>query len=273
MTQLLSILEFLLPALYAVVFALYFRNFLDQESSESFVGPPLLKFTVVLDIAYLVLRGFVTEHFPIAAGSEFMGVLAVAIGVIYLLVEYQQDETNTGVFFIGLIFLFQLASSVLMQDVSQVPMHSRVPLFSIHVIFTVMGFAALSIGALYAFMYVLLSRQLKSRELGLIFRRLPSLATLENMSKTATIAGVVVLGIGLALGHYFALGQAESFNILDPIIISADLIWLTYFIGLITVTVRGLSGIRIGYLSLIGYVVLMSSMVVIVTVFGEFHSF
>lgn len=273
MTQLLPILEFLLPALYAVVFALYFRNFLDPESSESFYGPPLLKGTVAAHVGYLVLRGIATEHFPIAAGSEFMSVLAAAIGIIYMLVEFRQEETNTGVFFIGLIFLFQLASSVLMQDVSEVPMRSREVLFSIHVIFTLMGFAALSIGALYAFMYVLLSRQLKSRELGLIFRRLPPLATLENMSKTATVAGVVVLGLGLALGHYFAIGQAGDFNFLDPIIISADLIWLTYLIGLIVVTLRGLSGIRIGYLSLIGYVVLMSSMVAIVTIFGEFHSF
>lgn len=273
MTQLLPILEFLVPALYAVAFALYFRNFLNPEATDSFFGPPLLKATLVAHIGYLVLRGIATEHFPIAAGSEFMSVLAAAIGAIYVLVESRQDETNTGVFFIGLIFLFQLASSVLMQDASQVPMHSRQVLFSIHVIFTLMGFAALSIGAIYAFMYVLLSRQLKSRELGLIFRRLPALATLENMSKTATVAGVVVLGLGLALGHYFALGQAESFNFFDPIIITADLIWLTYLIGLIVVTVRGLSGIRIGYLSLIGYVALMSSMVVIVTVFGEFHSF
>jgi ABC-type transport system involved in cytochrome c biogenesis permease subunit len=273
MTQLLPILEFLLPALYAAVFALYFRNFLNPESSDSFFGPPTLKLTVVVHIGYLVVLGIATDHFPIAAGTEFMSVLAAAIGVIYILVEWRQTETNTGVFFIGLIFLFQLASSVLMQHVSDVPMRSREAVYSIHVIFTLMGFAALSIGALYAFMYVLLSRQLKSRELGLIFRRLPSLATLENMSKTATVAGIVVLGLGLALGHYFALGQAGSFNIFDPIIISADLIWLTYLIGLIVVTVRGLSGLRIGYLSLIGYVVLMSSMVAIVTIFGEFHSF
>lgn len=273
MTQLLPILEFLVPALYAVAFALYFRNFLNPDSSDSFYGPPALKVTVAVHIGYLVVSGVVTEHFPIAAGSEFMSVLAAAIGAIYVLVEWRQKETNTGVFFIGLVFLFQLASSVLMQDASEVPMRSREALFSIHVIFTLMGFAALSIGALYAFMYVLLSRQLKSRELGLIFRRLPALATLENMSKTATVAGVVVLGLGLALGHYFALGQAGNFNILDPIIISADLIWLTYFIGLIVVTTRGLSGLRIGYLSLVGYIVLMSSMVAIVTIFGEFHSF
>lgn len=273
MNSLLSIWEFLLPALYATAFALYLRRFLDAETSDLMSGPWLLRGTLVAHVAYLVVLGFATDHFPIATGPEFMAVLAAAIAAIYVFVEARQKETNTGVFFIALIFLFQLASAVLMQDLSEYPHRSREAIYSTHVIFTIMGFAALSIGALYALMYVLLSRQLKSRELGLIFRRLPPLASLENMSKTATTAGIATLGLGLALGHYFALGQASSFNIFDPIIISADIIWLTYLVALIVITTRGLSGIRVGYLSMFGYIVLMSSMMIIVTVFGEFHSF
>jgi ABC-type uncharacterized transport system permease subunit len=273
MTSILDILEFLLPALYAVNFALYFRHFLNPDTDKPFFGSRLLKGTLAVHVGYLVLRGVLLEHFPIAGRAEFLSVLAISITAIYVLVETREKDPNTGIFFLGLIFLFQLASSVLVGDMVDYPVQTRHPVFGVHVVFTVFGFAALSLSALYALMYILLSRQLKSRDLGVIFRRLPALSTLENMSKLATLAGVVLLGIGLALGHWVALDQGVSLAMLDPIIIAADLIWLAYFLGLIIVWVRGLSGLRVGYLSLIGYIVLIGTVFLIMTVSGAFHTF
>jgi ABC-type uncharacterized transport system permease subunit len=273
MTSILDILEFLLPALYAVTFALYFRHFLNPDAEEAFFGSKLLKGTLGVHVGYLILRGVLLEHFPVASRAEFLSILAISIAAIYVLVETRERDPNTGIFFLGLIFLFQLASSVLVGDMADHVVEARHPVFWVHVIFTVFGFAALSLSALYALMYVLLSRQLKSRELGVIFRRLPALSTLENMSKLATIAGVILLGIGLALGHWVALDQGATLSMLDPIIIAADLIWLAYFLGLLLVSVRGLSGLRVGYLSLVGYIVLIGTVFVIMTVSGAFHSF
>jgi ABC-type uncharacterized transport system permease subunit len=273
MTSLLDISEFLLPALYAVAFALYFRHFLNPESEKAFFGSKLLKGTLAVHVGYLVLRGVLLNHVPFGTRAEFLSVLAISITAIYVLVETRERDPNTGVFFLGLIFLFQLASSVLVGEIADYPAQTRHAVFGVHVIFTVFGFAALSLSALYALMYVLLSRQLKSRDLGVIFRRLPALSTLENMSKVATIAGVLLLGVGLALGHWVALDQGATLGMLDPIIIAADLIWLAYFLGLILVSVRGLSGLRVGYLSLVGYIVLIGTVSVIMTVSGAFHSF
>lgn len=272
MTSVLDILEILLPALYAVTFALYFRHFLNPDSEKHFWGSSLLKGTVGVHVGYLVVRGVALAHFPFATSAEFLSVLALSIAAIYVLVETRHRDPNTGIFFLGPIFLFQLTSSVLMGDLATVPVQTRHSIFGLHVIFTVFGFAALSASAIYAMMYVLLSRQLKSRDLGMIFRRLPPLSTLENMSKLATVAGVILLGIGLALGHWVALEQG-SLSTLDPIIIAADLIWLVYFLGLIIVSVRGLSGLRVGYLSLLGYIVLIGTVFIIISVSGAFHSF
>ncbi len=272
MTSVLDILEILLPALYAVTFALYFRHFLNPDSEKQFYGSSLLKATLGVHVGYLLVRGVQLSHFPFATGAEFSSMLSLSIAAIYVLVETRHRDPNTGIFFLGPVFLFQLVSSVLMSDVAVVPVQTRHSIFGLHVIFTVFGFAALSISAIYALMYVLLSRQLKSRDLGVIFRRLPPLSTLENMSKLATVAGVILLGIGLALGHWVALEQG-SLSQIDPIIVAADLIWLAYFLGLIVVSVRGLSGLRMGYLSLLGYIVLVGTVFIIVTVSGAFHSF
>ncbi|MFW5967063.1 MAG: cytochrome c biogenesis protein CcsA [Persicimonas sp.] len=273
MTSILDILEFGLPLLYAASFALYFRHFLNPQSERRFYGPALLKATLAVHAGYLVTLGVLLEHFPIATRAEFLSVLAISIAAVYAFVETRHEDPNTGVFFLALVFSFQLASSVLMVDIGDYPEQASRPVFAVHVIFTVLGFAALSLSALYALMYVLLARQLKSHELGVIFERLPSLATLENMSKLSTVAGVVLLGLGLALGHWVAFEQGGSLAVLDPVIVAADLIWLAYFIGLIVASVRGLSGLRMGYLSVIGYVALIGTVFAIMLLSGAFHSF
>ncbi|MFP4600261.1 MAG: cytochrome c biogenesis protein CcsA [Persicimonas sp.] len=273
MTSVMHILEFVLPALYAVCFALYFRHFLNPVSDDEFLGTTVLKATFGVHVGYLVLRGVLLDHFPIASGAEFLSLLAASIIAIYLLVESRHKAPNTGIFFLGLVFLFQLASSVLVADMADVAVQSRHPIFAVHVLFTTFGFTALSLSAIYALMYVLLSRQLKSRDLGVIFRRLPALSTLEDMSRLATVAGVILLGLGLALGHWVALDSGASMSSLDPIIICADLIWLAYTVGLIVARVRGFSGLRMGYLSLFGYLVLIGTVFVIITASGALHSF
>ncbi|AWV89561.1 cytochrome c biogenesis protein CcsA [Bradymonas sediminis] len=274
MTSPLNILELALPALYALTFGVYYRQFFGEDAQgDRFFGSFMLKGTLAIHVGYLIYRGITLAHFPIATGAEFMSMLAASIAAIYVLVETRHNNPNTGIFFIGLITLFQLFSSILITDISTYPDRMTHSVFGVHIIVTGLGFAALSLSAIYALMYVMLSRQLKARNLGVIFRRLPPLATLENMSKLATIAGVILLGIGLALGHWFALEQGVSLTTLDPTIIAADLIWLAYFLGLIVVSVRGLSGLRMGYFSLFGYVALVGTIVVILSVSGALHSF
>lgn len=274
MTSPLNILELVLPVLYALTFAVYFRHFFgEDEEVDRFFGSFMLKGTFAMHVAYLVYRGIALSHFPFATGAEFMSMLAASIAAIYVLVETRHKNPNTGIFFIGLIFIFQLYSSLSVTDISTYPPRMSHSVFGVHIIVTGLGFAALSLSAIYALMYVMLSRQLKARNLGVIFRRLPPLATLENMSKLATLSGVILLGIGLALGHWFALNQGVSLITLDPTIIAADLIWLAYFIGLIIVSMRGLSGLRMGYFSLFGYVALVGTILVILSVSGALHSF
>lgn len=270
----LNILELVLPALYALTFATYFRHFFgDDEEDARFFGSFMLKGTFAIHVGYLAYRGITLTHFPFATGAEFLSMLAASIAAVYLLVETRHKNPNTGIFFIGLIFIFQLVSSFLVTDVPTYPDRMTHSVFGIHIIVTGLGFAALSLSAIYALMYVMLSRQLKARNLGAIFRRLPPLATLENMSRLATVSGVILLGIGLAMGHWVAIEQGVSLTTLDPTIIAADLIWLAYLAGLILVSVRGLSGLRMGYLSLFGYVALVGTIVVILSVSGALHSF
>lgn len=274
MSGLLTAGNILLPLLYIATLVLYVRHFVSGDEEQSFLGSTILYGTLGLHTGYLAVLGVETGHFPIASRSEFFSLLALSVGTIYAFAERRHDEANTGPFFIAIVCIFQIASSWMAGDPGVVPDRSRNPVYGFHVIFTVFGFAGLTLSSLYSLMYILLNRQLKSHELGLIFKRLPPLQTLENMSKVSTAAGVILLGIGLALGHYVA---AKNFSVLEafsnPIIVVADIAWLAYAVGLGLAQTKRLTGVRLGYLSIGGYLVLMASLVVVLTQFGAFHTF
>lgn len=275
MSTLLQVLEIALPVLYGIVFVVYLRHFLKPGggSDGPFTGAGLLYGTLGIHVGYLVLLATHIEHIPVSSRAEFLSLVALCIGLVYAFAERRHGDPNTGVFFIALVVATQSWSSILMEPSSPYPLLEEHSVYGVHVLFTVFGFTALAVSALYALMYILLSRQLKSRNLGVIFKRLPSLNILEKMGRLSTLCGVVLLGTGLATGHFLAVYLLENIDFLDPKIIVAYIAWTAYAAGYLVVKLRGLSGVRMAYLSLIGYLALIGSMVVINTFADTFHSF
>lgn len=275
MLTLIQTLEIALPLLYAAVFAVYLRHFLRDSTPTKnlFIGSRLLYGALAIHLGYLGIRSIHIDHLPVGSRAEFLSLVALCIGLVYALVERKHQEANTGVFFIALIVATQAWSAILMKPPAPPELLTEHPVYGVHVLFTVFGFTALAVSALYALMYILLSRQLKSRNLGVIFRRLPPLNTLETMSRLATLCGIVLLGIGLATGHFVGMYILDDFDFFDPKIVITYVGWVAYAAGYLVVKIRGLSGLRIGYLALGGYLALICAMVVVNTFASTFHSF
>ncbi|TXD39319.1 hypothetical protein FRC98_02670 [Lujinxingia vulgaris] len=275
MLQVFQLIEIALPLAYMAIFALYVRRFVARKDrgDQRFWGSPLLYGTLGTHVAYLALRGVELNHFPVSSKGEFLSLLALAIGLIYALTERRHGEPNTGAFFVGLSAIAQTWSSLIIDPNTAHPLLHEHPVYGVHVIFILSGFVSLAISAIYALMYVLLARQLKSRELGALFRRLPPLNTLENMSRLATLAGIVLLGLGLFSGHFVAIYVLDDFSLLDPKIVITYVAWAAYAVAFIWAKLRKLSGLRMGYLSLGGYLALIASMVLVNTFFSSFHTF
>lgn len=274
MSGVIQALEIFLPLSYALILGVYLREFFNAESRTSrFWGSPLLYGALAIHLGYLVIHSIHAHHFPVSTRAEFLSLVALSIGLVYAFAERKHHEAKTGIFFIPLMVIAQSWSSLLSEPPATHPLLHEHPVYAIHVIFTVFGFSALAVSAIYALMYILLSRQLKSRNLGLIFRRLPPLATLENMGRLATLGGVILLAIGLATGHLLAANAVENFTLFDPKIIITYIAWALYTMSFLLAKIRRISGLRMGYLTVGGYLALISSMVVANTLFSSFHSF
>ena len=276
MLTLITAFELALPVTYAVTFGLYLKHFFrgPGRATTPIRASYVLYATLIVHVAYEVARGLHIEHIPVSSSAEFLSLVALCIGLVYAIVEWRHDDPNTGPFFMALAVATQTWSSLIMAPSTPPDLLLDHPTYGIHVLFTVFGFTALAVSAIYALMYILLSRQLKSRQLGTIFQRLPSLNVLEKMGKLSTLFGVLFLGVGLLTGHLLAIYvPGIELNLLDPKIAVTYLAWLAYVIGLVATWLRGLSGLRMAYLGLTGYMALIASMVVINSFLSSFHSF
>lgn len=256
MQAILQIFDVVLPLAYAGVFAAYLLQFFRDDQDTTAARYALMGL-LGAHVLYFVLRGAHHHYLPLASKEEFLSMLALSVTGVYTLIERTQHQTRTGAFFLAPALFAQSVASVFMGYSTKHPILLENPVYGVHVVLLVFGLTALAVGALYALMYVLMSRQLKARDLGMFFKRLPPLATLEKMSKVGTIAGIALLGFGLLMG--FLVGFSVEVDLFNPKIIITNVIWLGYVAGFIVSRVRGLSGMQVAWATMLWFAVLLIS--------------
>lgn len=266
-------LNVLLPLLYGAVLGIYAWYFLQGARSTGLTASRLLLVTIIVHIVFLVSQGIHYRIFPIATVFSSMTMFALDLALIYYVIEKRTKENRTGIFFLGIIFGFQLLSSMFISFGEPTNDLLRNPTFGIHTTFTILGIAALAIAALYSFMYLMLAKQIKGHRFGLIYDGLPVLETLENMARYATGVGVVLLGIGILMGHLWAYKVLGYFFKLDIKIIVSDIAWLSYVFGWLYVKFKGLHGLRMSQVSMWGFILFLVVLVIGNIFASTFHQF
>lgn len=273
MLQIIHAGDVLLPLLYALSLGLYWSYFLGENPTLGKAASRFLLLGILIHILILSVKWAHFEIFPIADVFASLSLLALAVAIIYYFIERTIKEGRTGVFFLGIVFLFQLVSSLFINYTGARSVLLSDPKFGVHTTFTLLGISSLAIAALYGFMYIMLAKQIRSHRFGPIYAGLPSLEILEEMGRYATAAGIILLGIGILLGHLWAYKVLGYFFKFDSKIIITDLAWLAYLSGWVIVKKINLSGMRISMLYMWGFVVFFLS-IMVVNLFGDsFHKF
>ena len=273
MDHIFQSLNVLLPLLYGAVLGIYTWYFLQGVRSTGLTASRLLLVTIIVHILYLVSQGIHYGIFPIATVFSSMTMFALDLAIIYYVIEKKTKENRTGIFFLGIIFGFQLLSSMFITFGGPTNSLLHNPMFGIHTTFTILGISALTIAALYSLMYLMLAKQIKGHRFGLIYNGLPVLETLENMARYATGVGVLLLGVGIMLGHLWAYKVLGYFFKLDVKIIITDIAWLSYAGGWLYVKVKGLHGLRMSQVSMWGFVLFFVTLVIGSIFNSTFHQF
>jgi ABC-type uncharacterized transport system permease subunit len=268
----ISLLNTLLPMLYAIAALAYLVDFFRDDPLAEKAAWPLLVLVVALHATYLALRTSLYEHIPLASMFEVMTVVAFAVAVVYLYVEYRTKTHKTGMFLITFSFVFQTISSAFIKTTGDFPVILRSPLFGIHTGSAVIGYTAFAVSAIYGVLYLLLYHDLKASRFGVFYQRLPSLDILAKMSLRAAVFGVVFLTSTILFGAIWASQKFPNFYE-DPKFIMTLVVWSIYVLGILLHYGRGWAGKRTVYFSLFGFALIVFSMIAARYWLPSFHGF
>lgn len=273
MTHFIEFLDVFLPALYFATIWAYAKSFFSGSKSADRLKTPLLVSLATTHAGYLVLRTIRFEHPPMTNVFEILSTIAFCVTIAYAVIEFRTKVSGTGYFILMLPFFFQLTSSIFMKDVTEVPEVLRNNLMAIHVSSALLGYASITISAVYGFLYLMLYHEIKATKFGVIYKRLPNLEVLERMSFSGIAFGLVMLTLGITVGLFWLPKTGLEYSYTDPKLLSTLAIWLIYAIGLTAKTIAEWQGRRIIVLCMFGFVLAMFSMTVINMYYSEFHRF
>lgn len=274
----LAILNGFLPLGYLLAMVAYLGVFVERGHKAQRVATPLAWGVVLIHAAYLLLSAIAFGHIPTANTWESLTFMAFALALVYLILEWRQGERSTGVFILGAVLLFQTLSSAFVTHTQDVPDILRSPMFGVHVTAALMGYVGLAVSAVYGIMYLLQYRQLKKKNVGLLFQRLPNLETLSRLNIGAMGFGWLALTVAIAAGVTWAAtlevqGRLEGSFQTDPKFLLTVALWLLYGLCLGGRYVRRWANRTLATASVVGFALMLTSSLAVTLLLRSFHDF
>ncbi len=141
-----------------------------------------------------------------------------------------------------------------------------------HIACSIVSYVAFLIGFACALMYLALERQLKRKRMGVLFRWLPPLESLDRANLIAIVVGFILFSLGLTLGAVTEHRTYGRWASGDPKEILSTLTWLSYA-SLLYVRLIATRGQRVAIYSVAGFSWLVLAFFAARFVFPTWHAF
>ena len=206
--------------------------------------------------------------------SQALSIVAFAVAVVYVFVEWHGRARSTGFWLVSLVFFFQLLSSVLTRPNPPDRAIFHDPFFAIHVLARPAGLRRLRGGrAAYAFLFLQLYRDLKAGRFSTFYGKLPPLEVLEKMMLGALFVGFLALTGAVVTGAFWADRLYHNAWLHDPKILFTLATWVLYAAALLLRRLRRWQGRQTALASLAGFGAILFSLVAVNFFFTDFHGF
>ena len=269
----LALFQWAVLLIYAITTYFYWQDFIVHTSKENTKAQKWFIAALFSHLAFLVYFVVETGRIPIATVDEAVGTFVWITATLYLIIEFKLKERSQGALILSVIMVLFI-KSVLSFD-SSVEINSILYdiKFELHVLFMLLGYSGFTLSVIASVLHLLLFREIQKRELGIFFRRLPSLAYFERISDSAINVGLVFTTIGIVLGFYFATIVWTSSFYRDPkilVVLVTLLIYLIHFLGRKLGKIRSQ---RAALISVIGFLLILFSFFIISKIVPGVHQF
>ncbi len=197
---------------------------------------------------------------PVASPYETLSFFTWAIVLIYLIIEFRYANRVMGAFVLPIAVLAGSTAAALPRRLAELgPTLHGVGLW-VHVALAIFGNAAFALTFCAGLMYILQERQLKSRQLGTMHFRLPSLDLLDDVGVKSLLFGFPLLTFALITGAIWAEHVRGSFLSLRAREIWSVASWVIYAGLLYARLSAGWRGRKAAILAIIGFCLVLSTL-------------
>ena len=255
-TLILSIVTFV----YGLAALLYVFSWIFRKDSPGRMATWVTLAACIGNAAGLILRWYESYqigsgygHAPLSNIYESLTFFALAIGIIYLIVERRYQNRTIGVFALPLAFFALAYASFGTSDKIQplIPALKSNWLIA-HVITCFIGYAAFALAFCVSIMYFFKTSHENKSTSG-ILARVPDTAMLDELTHQLIMFGFLFLTVGIISGAVWANSAWGRYWGWDPKETWSFITWLIYAALLHFRMMRGWRGKRIAVLSIIGF--------------------
>ncbi|OIO36078.1 MAG: hypothetical protein AUJ72_06180 [Candidatus Omnitrophica bacterium CG1_02_46_14] len=228
-----SYIFFLVFVGYFISFVLYFMNFESQKTALYESAKRIALVSLSFHFIILLIIFVRAPHFLIANFSGTIAMAAFLVLAVSFVMESRHKAKFLMLFSLPIVLIFFLLAILLTERRNIVSTADTSSWLWLHLSFILTGFSSLMIAASSALMYLLQASQLKSKRLGKIFVKLPSLDTLDRMHFRSLAWGVVLFSLGALIGILWANKTDELRQVFkDPTVILSFLTCFMYWVVL-----------------------------------------
>ena len=213
------------------------------------------------------------QQMPVTTLSQTFSLFAWAIVGSYLALQWKFNIRILGTFVSPLAVVFMLLSSAIPNQIIPSSQLFKSFWLTLHVSTMFLGNAIFAVAFCAGIMYLLQERQLKRKHFGLLYRRLPSLETLDSLNYVCLTFGFPLLTIGLISGFVYAGSVWRSYWHWDPKEILSVVTWLIYAVLLHERLAVGWRGRRAAIMAIIGFSAILVTFVGTSIILKGHHSF
>ncbi|MCL4537439.1 MAG: c-type cytochrome biogenesis protein CcsB [Nitrospirae bacterium] len=221
----------------------------------------------------IIYRYIAAGHLPITSMHEASSFFAWCIVLIFFFLEYRYKIGIMGSFILPLVFILMLSSSVLPREIRPLSPVLQSYWLGIHTFLAFLGNASFAVACGIGIMYLLQEHYLKSKHLGDLFKRLPSLQVLDEINYKLITLGFPLLTLAIITGALWAESAWGSYWRWDPKEVWSLITWFIYALVLHVRLTAGWRGKRAAILSIIGFLAILFTFFGVNLLLKSLHAF
>lgn len=227
----------------------------------------------LLHTAAIAYRYVAAGHLPVTSMHEAASFFAWSIVLIFFFLEFRYKIGIMGSFILPIVFLVMLSSAFLPRAMAPLTPSLQSHWLWIHAIFAFAGIAAFAVAFGISIMYLHQEHYLKSKHLGSLYHRLPSLQVMDEINHKLINIGFPFFTMAIITGALWAESAWGRFWRWDPKEVWSLITWLIYALVFHLRLAAGWRQKRAAVLSIIGFIVVLFTFFGVNLLLKSIHSF